>query len=107
MDGTYTPVTYVQTLPVSLGFNLHELNIVDDGTKAIYIVNHPRWVDMTLLGEKYGAGFVMDGGFAEIDIGTGEITNEWWAYENGVELDESTTFVEEYEGPFPRAWNYL
>lgn len=88
--------------------NMHELNVIDDGKRALYITPRTRVVDF----ESYGldldldVGLIQDQGFQELDLDSGEIMFEWWASDH-IALNESTSPPENIEGPWPSGWNWL
>lgn len=89
--------------------NMHELNVINDGRTGLYITHKSDWVDLSELsafGVEEEAGWVMNIGFREIDIASGEVLFEWWALDH-VPLSTSSTRIENLEGPPPKGWNFL
>lgn len=107
MDNSYNVLHEVHN-PITINnFNMHELNIVDGGTRAINILFNPVKLELKQINQP-GAGWVADIGFRETILETGETTFEWWAAQGGgVSLAESKRSPENLHRQYPTAWNWL
>ena len=107
MDNSYNELHEIHN-PITINnFNMHELNIVDHGTRAINILFNPVKMELTDL-KQPGAGWIADIGFREMDLTTGETTFQWWAAQGGgVSLAESKRPTENMNRQYPASWNWL
>lgn len=90
------------------GMNMHEFNLVNNGTAAIYIIFRAEMVNVTSVSASLTHGWITNMGFREIDVRTGDVLFEWWAHPK-VSLEESNVAVNHNEltGPFPNSWNWF
>lgn len=87
--------------------NMHELNLLDNGTKAIHILHEPIERDLSDVKPGLKSGWVMDIGFREIDLITGELTFEWWASRAGnISFTESNMPLRRPRSK-QKAWNWF
>ena len=86
-------------------FNMHELNIIEEGRTALHIIQKADFVDVSELGLGQDAGWVANIGFREVDMVTGKTKFEWWAVDH-VLLEASSVAVN-IQRPYPNAWNFL
>ena len=85
---------------------MHELNIIDNGQRALHLMDRSRLVDCSGLGiQGVDKGWVLDTGFREMDL-TGETIFEWWATDH-ISVDESYVEVRNLDVPYPFSWNFL
>lgn len=107
MDSSYQIVKDVLPPAEHAGLNMHELNIVDNGTAVLYFTFRPEWVNITSLpNQPVSHGWIMNMGFREVDLRTGNVNFEWWAHPE-VALNESNVALANLQGPFPHAWNWF
>lgn len=119
MDDSYKVIKEVLPVRTESGMNMHEFNIVEGGRTALYITQRPEYVDVAELRnhsmeqraremESYPSekGIIINIGFREVDIQSGQVEFEWWAYPE-VSIAESSTPVQGLGGPFPRGWNWF
>lgn len=113
MNSSYQITQEVHTSSTINAFNMHELNLVEDGTKALYLLYEPMRIDLEELQSDnpdlgFEVGWVADMGFREVDLATGNVEFEWWASRSmHVSLTESEVAIKDLNGPWPRAWNWL
>ncbi|TKA80323.1 hypothetical protein B0A55_02224, partial [Friedmanniomyces simplex] len=88
--------------------NMHELKMLDDGKKAIYITPRTQIFDFEAQGLDLDAdvGFLADQGFHERDLVTGEVLFEWWASDH-IPLNESSAEISDLTGPWPAGWSWI
>lgn len=88
--------------------NMHELKILDDGKKALYITPRTEVVDFEAQGLdlETEVGFLSDQGFHERDLTTGEVLFEWWAADH-LPLNESSGEISDLTGPWPAGWSWM
>ena len=106
MDSSFSMTEAIYARKTITSFNMHELNIIDEGRTALHISYMPKYLDITNLGLAEEAGWVADLGIREVDIVTGQTKFEWWASDH-VSLNESSVALSDLQGPHPNAWNFL
>lgn len=106
MDNSYRITAEIHAPKLVPVFNMHELNIIEDGKKGLAILGKAEFADISVLGLDIDVGWVLNLGFREFDIATGETLFEWWAMDH-VPLDHSNVKIENINGPHPRGWNWL
>jgi hypothetical protein len=100
---------YENEVPVTndLGaFDIHEFNILDGGKTALVTTYRPEFLNLTDIGRSLEQGWVMTGGFEEIDVATGSVVFEWRSLPH-IPLDESTTVLPDAPSANPPGWDYL
>jgi hypothetical protein len=101
MNNHYAPVRHVRVGTIGVTSNMHDFQIVDDGTKALYMTSSDKKVslDRSRAFEGYdGECRVIFAGIEERDLETDEITFSWNS-EGHVKFDES------YAYPVPEGFN--
>ncbi|PWY69583.1 hypothetical protein BO70DRAFT_365858 [Aspergillus heteromorphus CBS 117.55] len=58
-------------------FNMHEFNVLPGGKTALACAYRNEWVDLGDLGRPNEYGWIVAGGFVEMDTATGEVLFEW------------------------------
>lgn len=108
MDDSYNIVSELHVPRTMNFFNMHELNIIDEGKRAIYITARTVIVDFEAhnLDFDVDIGLIQDLGFHEIDMVTGDVIFEWWASDH-ISPNESTAVVRNLAGPWPIGWNWI
>lgn len=89
MDNSFNTIGDIHVPTTMHNFNMHELNLVENGTQAIHIVHDAIEADISVLEQNQPSAWILDSGFRELDLMTGEILFEWWASKSGVSLAES------------------
>ena len=83
LDSAYETVQQLEVLPGMSSLNMHELTYVNDGSRALYIVNRPLYVGLATVlldaGASTDSGWILDLGIREVDLASGETTFMWWA----------------------------
>lgn len=88
-------------------FNMHELNVIDDGSSALHFMDRSEYVEVSELGiDGIKQGWILDTGIREMDVKTGKTKFEWWASKH-VAVSESSVKVDRLENPYPLSWNWL
>lgn len=107
LDASYTAVRNVTGPEETPDFNMHELNVIDDGRSALHFMDRSEYMEVSELGiDGVKQGWILDTGFREMDVKTGETKFEWWASKH-VGVSESTVKVDRLENPYPLSWNWL
>lgn len=107
MDSSYRIVKDVLPPAEHAGLNMHELNIVNNGTAVLYFTFRPEWVNISMLPDQVVShGWIMNMGIREVDLRTGQANFEWWAHPE-ISLTESNVAMQSLHGPFPHAWNWF
>ena len=106
MNSSYSITDLMYPPKLILNFNMHELNIIEEGKTALAIMGRAEFVDVSELGVGQEAGWVSNVGFREFDIATGQTKFEWWALDH-VPLSASSVKINNLDGPHPIGWNYL
>ena len=98
---TFTPVTN------DLGaFDIHEFNILDGGKTALATVYRPENMQWSSLGRRNEQGWVLTGGFEELEVSTGKVLFEWSSL-NHIPLSESNANVPEVAPSDSPGWDYM
>lgn len=92
--------------PTMYNFNMHELNIVNDGSSVLHLLRDTKHVSTADVDPRHKTGLIADLGFCERDLRTGETLFEWWASDH-IPLTASTTKPTQLEGPWPGGWNWM
>lgn len=108
LDNSYKPVRRFDAPPGTIVFNMHELTFVNNGSRALYIVNRPRFVDLSDFlqdVDQVDSGWILDLGIYEMNLATNDATFTWWASDH-IDLSESNAVFQDYQ---QRAggWNWL
>ena len=103
MDNNYQTTGNLYVPEDEYLFNMHELNLVDDGRRAIHLAHKPVPRDMSAFEGGLVEGWILDIGFREIDMETGAVTFEWWAATGG-HIDPAESKVEFIDY---KAWDFL
>ncbi|KAL4884978.1 ASST-domain-containing protein [Aspergillus karnatakaensis] len=90
--------------------SVHEFEVVDDGKHVLIEVPVPVQKDLTEFGGEEGQGWVLDSGFQELDVETGELIFEWYSLEHLT--PKYSALPLEPTGPFNArfpddAWDYF
>ncbi|KAK4626733.1 hypothetical protein CLAFUW4_04079 [Fulvia fulva] len=90
-DSSFDTIGELHVPPTMHNLNMHELNLIEDGTKAMHILHEPVQMDLSALNQNVDSGWIMDIGFREVDLTTGDLVFEWWAARGGhVSVTESS-----------------
>ena len=106
LDSSYERIKEVRAAKDAYNFNMHEFNIVDEGTKALHLSMHNIHAALDGIATSSEAGWIADIGIREIDIDSGHVGFRWLGSDH-INLTESNTTPSGFEGPPPRGWNYL
>ncbi|KAF2174173.1 hypothetical protein M409DRAFT_62296 [Zasmidium cellare ATCC 36951] len=107
LDASYNAIQNITAPQETPDFNMHELNIIDNGKSALHFMDRSEYVDVSELGiDGVKQGWILDTGFREMDLKTGKTTFEWWASKH-VAVSESSVKVERLENPYPLSWNWF
>lgn len=88
-------------------FNMHEFKVLDGGKTALACTYRSENVDFADLGRPGETGWVIIGGFEEIDTATGKVVFEW-SSRNHVPLNESSFSIPRDELPRDApGWDYM
>lgn len=77
LDEQYEPRYAVPVTNDLTAFNMHEFNVLDGGKTALACAYRPEYMDLGDLGRPAEYGWVMTGGFVEMDTATGQVLFEW------------------------------
>lgn len=100
---------YENEVPVTndLGaFDIHEFKILDGGKTALVTVYRPEVLNLSGINLPTEQGWVMTGGFEELDVATGRVLFEWRSFPQ-IPLEESTTPFPDIPSMYPPGWDYL
>lgn len=87
-------------------FDIHEFNILDDGKTALSINYRSHTKVLEELGRPGEASYVLSGGFAQIDLPTGEITHVWDSFDQ-ISVSESVHVGPDTPASPPPGWDYM
>ncbi|KOC16222.1 hypothetical protein AFLA70_298g001371 [Aspergillus flavus AF70] len=99
----------VKAVPVTndLGaFNMHEFNILDGGKTALACSYRNKYMSLGDLGRPDEYGWVVTGGFVELDTATGEVLFEWDS-EGYIPIDESVRVGPSTPASGEPGWDYV
>ncbi|KAK4505016.1 hypothetical protein PRZ48_002979 [Zasmidium cellare] len=88
VDSNYRIVQTVQTGRGAMPVDEHEFHLVDNGTHALVTFYQTVPFDLSPINITSGMGFLMQGGFQEIDVESGDVLFEWYSV-NHVDLLDS------------------
>lgn len=77
LDEQYEPEFAVPVTNDLTAFNMHEFNVLDGGKTAVACAYRSEYMDLGDLGRPSEYGYVMTGGFVEMDTATGQVLFEW------------------------------
>lgn len=107
MDSSYQVIDEVSAERTENGMNMHEFNLVDNGQSALHMTHRPEYVSTAeITNQSSSRGYIINMGFREVDIRTGETKFQWWAHPE-VSLAESSTARHSLNGPYPQGWNWF
>lgn len=102
----------VHTPNTMVPFNMHEFMVIDDGKKAMHVVQKVELADVWYLGEHLRefkglrSGLVINMGIREFDLRTGETDFIWWAQDH-IDLTASSYAPRSLNGPYPNGWDWM
>lgn len=106
LDEHYEPEYAVGVTNDLSAFNMHEFNILDGGKSALACLYRPEYMDLGDLGRLDEQGWVMTGGFVELDVATGAVLYEWSSVGH-IPIHESVT-VNSWDSPSGQpGWDYV
>ncbi|KAF4210425.1 hypothetical protein CNMCM8980_004072 [Aspergillus fumigatiaffinis] len=106
LDEHYEPEYAVGVTNDLSSFNMHEFNILDGGKTALACLYRPEYMDLGDLGRPDEHGWVMTGGFVELDIATGAVLYEWSSVGH-IPIHESVQ-VNSWDSPSRQpGWDYV
>ena len=106
MDSSYRIINVFTPDKTEHYMNMHELKILDSGDSALFFAQRTELVNTTDLNiPGIDMGYILNVGFRQVDVRTGETQFEWWAHPE-VSLAESTRDVKNL-GPWPVSWNWF
>lgn len=111
LDSSYRVVNSVHSGNGRTASDLHEFNVIGDGSTAILTIYNQVQADLTNFGITEGMGWIIQGLFQEINIATGEILFEWNCLDH---VDPSLSYTAmnstDVAGTgltYTKAWDYL
>ncbi|PIG81081.1 hypothetical protein AARAC_011018 [Aspergillus arachidicola] len=87
-------------------FNMHEFNILDGGKAALACSYRNKYMSLGDLGRPDEYGWVVTGGFVELDTATGEVLFEWDS-EGYISIDESVKVGPSTPASGEPGWDYI
>ncbi|KAB8067656.1 ASST-domain-containing protein [Aspergillus leporis] len=87
-------------------FNMHEFNILDGGKTALACAYRNKYMNLGDLGRPDEYGWVVTGGFVELDTTTGEVLYEWNS-EGYVPIHESVKVDPYTPASGEPGWDYV
>ncbi|KAB8202298.1 ASST-domain-containing protein [Aspergillus parasiticus] len=87
-------------------FNMHEFNILDGGKTALACSYRNKYMSLGDLGRPDEYGWVVTGGFVELDTATGEVLFEWDS-EGYIPIDESVKVGPSTPASGEPGWDYI
>ena len=87
-------------------FNMHEFNILDGGKTALACTYRNKYMSLGDLGRPDEYGWVVTGGFVELDTATGEVLFEWDS-EDYIPIDESVKVGPSTPASGEPGWDYI
>ena len=107
LDSSYNITGNVTAPEANPDFNMHELNVLDNGRTALHLMDRSVRVDVAELDlDGMKEGWILDTGFRELNVATGETEFEWWASEH-VSVSESKVKAQDLDQPYPFSWNWF
>jgi hypothetical protein len=109
MNNSYSITYSTGPTQTEINMNMHELLMGNNGKNAVYVTHKSDWVDTSELspyGVEEEARWVLNEGFREIELETGEVLFEWWALDH-VAIAASSVEIHDLEGPPPAGWDFL
>jgi hypothetical protein len=107
LDSSYTVTGKVRNSIGRGAMNMHEFNVIDNGKTALLIASRVKLFDVSNSSAKEeDEVWVMDGGFAEVDVATGKPIFEWWALDH-INPQESTVKLFKYNNAEHHAWDFM
>lgn len=106
LDEHYEPENAAPVTNDLSAFNMHDYNVLDGGKTALACAYRSEYMDLGDLGRPADHGYVMTGGFVELDTTTGEVLFEWMT-PGHIPIHES---VKVGRGSWPSAspgWDYV
>ncbi|KXT17395.1 hypothetical protein AC579_3853 [Pseudocercospora musae] len=88
LDSNYRVVQTIQTGRSAMPVDQHEFQLMDDGKTAIVSFYQTVPHDMSYFNYTGGMPYVMQSGFQEIDVASGDVLFEWYSL-NHVDISES------------------
>ncbi|KAE8133117.1 ASST-domain-containing protein [Aspergillus pseudotamarii] len=87
-------------------FNMHEFNILDGGMTALACAYRNKYMSLGDIGRPDEYGWVVTGGFVELDTATGEVLFEWDS-EGYIPIDESVKVGPSTPASGEPGWDYI
>lgn len=106
MNSSYRIVQTLESPTGHAGFNMHDLVLIDGGRRALYLLTRSEDVDVSDLHLRRRRGYILNSGFRELDLATGKVLFEWWAYP-AVRLNESNVTIENLNGPYAGGYDWF
>jgi hypothetical protein len=106
LDERYEEENAIPVTNDLMAFNIHEFNILDGGKTALACAYRPEYMDLGDLSRPGEHGWVITGGFVEMDTTTGEVLFEWMS-PGYIPIHESVT-VQPWDAPARKpGWDYI
>lgn len=87
-------------------FNMHEFRVLDGGKTALATAYRPKEVNLGDLGRPHARGWIMTGGFVEMDMATGEVLFEWMS-PGHIPISESVKVGPDSPPAARPGWDYV
>ncbi|KKY14625.1 hypothetical protein UCRPC4_g06663 [Phaeomoniella chlamydospora] len=105
LDDKYERVKQVHMPKKFPKFNLHEFNVIENGSTALVVSSSFTDTDVTSLHQSSEKGWITDDGFQEIDIESGKV-NFGWSSVDHIDINRSVTPAPKMPGKSP-GWDFI
>ncbi|KAI9042241.1 uncharacterized protein KD926_005741 [Aspergillus affinis] len=106
LDQHYEPEKAVPVTNDLSAFNMHDFNILDGGKTALACAYKSEWMNLGELGRPEEYGWVIAGGFVEMDTATGAVLNEWLSTGH-IPIHESVKVHEDTPASDRPGWDHI
>ncbi|EAU34729.1 conserved hypothetical protein [Aspergillus terreus NIH2624] len=106
LDQHYEPENAVRVTNDLSSFNMHDFNILDGGKTALACAYRNEFVDLGDLGRPEEYGWIVAGGFVEMDTATGEVLFEWSSL-GQIPIHESVKVLPNSPPAGEPGWDYV
>jgi hypothetical protein len=106
LGNDYTIQRQLRYPPEFGAFDIHEFNILDDGNTSLSVTYRSHMLPMDTLGRPGEQTAVLAGGFAEMDVNTGEVRRDWDSVDQ-IPLGDTVHFDASSPASPPPGWDYV
>ena len=106
LDSSYNLLSHVTSTSGQGKLNMHEFSIINGGKNALMITYVSQFVNLADPGEEEAIGWIGNGGFAEVELATGNVLFEWRALDH-VRPSESQIRRPRLPNKMSQTWDYI